>query len=406
MGSEGDRGNSRDGGAPVLASILLRTLPDYRRGLRGQDLQRALFDHAGKEPAESIIEEVEGLVKRALRQLGIEELPGIRLGFRYDDYVRLRDNACREELAKDILLPRSSKSTDAAPPACWLDGPLFTAARVEAHVRACEESASRAVGQVALNVKRALQDLRQKGDPVCTALHSDLREAADAGVERGEFEWICPGRRHLRLRPAIEKDLSAEEAAEVFSEEECLVEMQRLAARYCDPGRPKGRGTLRSVENRARLSRGLAALVQAGCARIDISGLANQLRERLPSPPVPTLRESTLDNEEGWHSFFQNIEGRKPAPDGEIDTNHLRESLEQAVEALPSCSDKRRQRLQMIAGAWVDALDDRLGDEGINHVEIQQALGIKKQTYSDDRKILDPLVLGALAPSPGPVGPL
>ena len=165
--------------------------------------------------------------------------------------------------------------------------------------------------------------------------------------------------------------------------------MARVAFRYYDPDRPEGRIALRGKTNRKTLDVGLTALVRAGCGRIDLSRLSNDLREELPAPSGRTTPETELVGEVDGSSFLDSLGGPETDHPGGLDLDTVRQDMERKIADLPRLSASRRERLKRLARCLLDAAEDRLGAEKIDHVEIQRTLGVSKQTYSDDRKIIE-----------------
>lgn len=389
MGIEESRTSSRKESATTLRSLLLDTLPDYHRGVRGRELQRAFFARAERGQRDGILGEVQAMVRCALSQLCIESQPGIRLGSALAGHSRLDDEACVENLAAHFLLPKDDRKAGVGSASCWLDGELFSTGRVEAHLRACEESVDQAIGQITRNVRHGIQRLREDGDPIGTALFQDLREAVQTEVDRGDLRWLGDERRRFEPAQTTGAELARGEATRIFVEAGGLAEMARVAFRYYDPDRPEGRIALRGKTNRKTLDVGLTALVRAGCGRIDLSRLSNDLREELPAPSGRTTPETELVGEVDGSSFLDSLGGPETDHPGGLDLDTVRQDMERKIADLPRLSASRRERLKRLARCLLDAAEDRLGAEKIDHVEIQRTLGVSKQTYSDDRKIIE-----------------
>lgn len=382
-------------------------------GLRGVELS-ARFREAFDADAEAYLAELQTLTQIALRQAGLANWAGARLGPDLMDLASLSDPEAAERI---VLALVASETVTSVAGLGWLDGILFRGGRLLGYLKAAEEDPEKALAYLRRNLAREIQRKRAAADPVGAALFSNLKTAAAkaAGVAESASQLIAESNRpagsetaesiapssanpSLVWQPLVlaragtpgRRDDSSEALhAEALRLQAALAPLQAAAER--NAARPEGtrnlvmRGPAFAAPLQAHfVSWGASKPADPPCDAVHIGELSNALRIDLPAqvelcevamPTDADGRELTIAVAPTW------------LHDGPSVLEKLFANWAAALDAAPKLSPARLAKLHAILELVAERLhagqfqDDTLAG-------IRAELAIKPQTFSDDWKLL------------------
>ena len=403
-----------------LEALFARTATLLGDGLRGPGLGAA-FREAFDPDAAAHLDELGRLVAAALRGLGLGDWSGARLGEHLADHPRLGDPACVAQLALELATGEGAGDGDAG--LGWLGGPLFRSGRLDAYLRAAEEDPGKAMAYLSRNLRSELQHLRRRTDPEGAALYDDLLGAAGRLVEAGRATLAGARLELAPDRPGRPVPLDPDAAAEALLAGGALAPFLAAVAR--NAARDGGRNTpMRGAPFEQPLADGLWALVADGPPDgpsgpdtgepapgprvLDLSALANRLRGAWDLPPSWRTHGLPADEDDRPDPGALGpdpaaLEPAELVEDGPGAIGALLGPWRAALAEAPSLGDARRARLAGYLDATERLLRDHLGDPPPGwRAELRRALGAKPQTWSDDWKLLDGLLVQAGGTAPAP----
>jgi hypothetical protein len=406
-------------------------------GLRGAELATR-FREAFDAHAEDYLSELQNLTQIALRQAGLANWPGARLGSDLMDLASLSDPEAAERIVLALVASETlqlkpvetAETRETVAGLGWLGGALFRGGRLLGYLKAAEEDPEKALAYLRRNLAREIQRKRDAADPVGAALFSNLKTAA-AGAAESEGASDAKARTpagavssestgsavidstvigsamidsdasaHASLiwqplvlaragTPGRRDETSETSHAEALRLHAALAPLQAAAER--NAARPEGtrnlvmRGPAFAAPLHAHfVSWGASKPADPPCDAVHIGELSNVLRGDLPAQAE--LCEVAMPTD---------AEGRELAiavaptwlRDGPSALETLFANWSAALDAAPKLSPARLTKLHAILELVAERLHaGQFQDDAL--AGIRTELAIKPQTFSDDWKLL------------------